>query len=128
MVADHEDGCYAPGEAVTFTITVADGDTVPTGGTVRWQLSNDGVGDLGRGEAAWAGQPLTATGKLAQPGVLRLTAFLGCGAGRPAGDGPRRRRYRLRPDPALRAGARRLHGLVGGAEGAAGQGADEPRS
>lgn len=81
VVADHEDGCYAPGEAVTFTITVADGDTVPTGGTVRWQLSNDGVGDLGRGEAAWAGQPLTATGKLAQPGVLRLTAFWDAGQG-----------------------------------------------
>ncbi len=81
IVADHQDGCYDLGQTARFTIAVADGQVVPTGGTVRWQFSNDGVGDLGRGEAAWAGQPLEVPGQLATPGVLRLLAFWDAGLG-----------------------------------------------
>lgn len=70
---DRTDGLYAAGEPVTFTITVAtDGKPAATG-KLNWQLSKDGVGDLGRGQADLSGQPVKVEGKLGEPGVLRLT-------------------------------------------------------
>ncbi|MCD6359508.1 MAG: acetylxylan esterase [Armatimonadetes bacterium] len=84
---DHADGIYALGEQTTFTIQVLIDDTPVTTGKISYILSKDGVGDLGRGELDPAGQPLTVTGSLQEPGVLRCTVTYEAGDTRVHGFG-----------------------------------------
>ncbi len=70
---DREDAMYLCGEQAIFTVDVTvDGDAV-TEGTVTYALSNDGVGDLGRGDLALGVEAPTVSGSLDAPGILRCT-------------------------------------------------------
>ncbi len=73
---DRADGLYQVGDETTFTISVTDDGQPYTTGKLAWALSKDGVGDLGRGTADLAEQPIKVSGKLAEPGVLRVQAGL----------------------------------------------------
>lgn len=87
IATDRADALYHAGETATFTIKVLDEGQPVTAGKLSWSLSKDGVGDLGKGVADPAEQPLTVTGTLAEPGVLRLTVNYADGDTKAAGFG-----------------------------------------
>lgn len=70
---DRADGMYKCGEEATFAVTVKKNDALLTTGEFSYSLSNDGFGELARGQGQLGEQPTIIKGKLDVPGVLRLT-------------------------------------------------------
>lgn len=87
VIQDHEDGLYQCGEQASFAIRVLVDDVPVTEGSVTWALSNDGVGDLGHDELALGAEPVTVSGSLDEPGVLRCAVKYETEAGRTYGLG-----------------------------------------
>lgn len=73
VAQDRESGIYRLDEQATFAIRVLRNQVAVTEGKVSYALSKDGVGDLGHGELELGAGPVTVSGSLSQPGVLRCT-------------------------------------------------------
>ncbi|NLO08053.1 MAG: acetylxylan esterase [candidate division WS1 bacterium] len=74
VIQDREDGIYACGDTATFAVRLLVNDA-PVQGTVGYHLSLDGVGQISAGELQVGAEPVTVSGSLDAPGVLRCTAW-----------------------------------------------------
>ena len=75
VVQDREDGLYACGDEVTFSLRLLDAEGNPQEATVEYHLTLDGAERFSGGELTVGVEPGVVTGTLDRPGVLRCTAW-----------------------------------------------------
>ncbi|MBI2302547.1 MAG: acetylxylan esterase [Armatimonadetes bacterium] len=73
VAVDRPDALYHLGDRARFTVTLDNGGAAVATGTLAWQLSNDGVGNLGGEQKPVGPEPLVVEGTLAESGILRLS-------------------------------------------------------
>jgi cephalosporin-C deacetylase-like acetyl esterase len=73
VATERTDAIYRVGEKAVFSIKVQSADGLVPGGEVSYQLSLDGVGDLGKGVLPLQQGAATISGTLDKPGILRCT-------------------------------------------------------
>jgi cephalosporin-C deacetylase-like acetyl esterase len=77
ITTERADANYRVGETAVFSIKVQSADGIVPGGEVAYQLSLDGMGDLGKGVLPLQQGVATASGTLDKPGVLRCIVTYG---------------------------------------------------
>ncbi len=83
VVTDRAEALYRIGEKATFSIRVQRGGVLVPTGEITYQLSLDGVGNLGKGTLPLQQGAATVTGTLDKPGILRCTVtFAGVETGK----------------------------------------------
>lgn len=73
VATDRADALYHVNEAVTFTISVTQGDEPVAAGEVSYTLTNDGEDEISRGMLLLSGVPYRISAALDEPGFLRCT-------------------------------------------------------
>src|SRR5262245_18660680 len=75
VVADRPEAIYKTGEEATFRVRLLKNDQPAAGIELSYSLSVDGFKTLKEAKLTSAAEPVTITGKLAEPGFLQLRVW-----------------------------------------------------